>query len=246
MSGSSAFRVFVLAVIVVSAIGLGIALASSSSKRDIFLGGNGTSGALRSSAPASSATPAVTASSSVVIANPTESATLPVPSPTSAIPIGETSPIIPSSAKATGRAPTVSGPAGETISYGPELAADGFPVTAWCVPGDGTGQSLTLRFSQPLWVFKVGIIPGYDKVDPTTAEDRFYENRRISSVRFSLRGGATVTERPDVNARRMQKFSMTPTLTEFVRIEPLKTTLPTRSDRDYTCISEATVIGITA
>ena len=47
----------------------------------------------------------------------------------------------------------------------------------WRVAGDGTEQWLELDFASEVSVQSIGIIPGYDKIDPSDNADRFAQNR---------------------------------------------------------------------
>jgi hypothetical protein len=158
--------------------------------------------------------------------------------------------LTPDSVSASGSAPTVTGAGGNINSYEPEQAVDGVNETAWCVPGDGAGQFLQLEFSTPVLVSQIGIVPGYDKIDPVSGVDRFAENRKIVTVRYAFSSGSAVdvSYSQDVTLDQLRQLQVTaiptPESTTFVRIEPVATTLPERQDRDYTCISEALVTGM--
>ncbi len=151
--------------------------------------------------------------------------------------------VIPSSASATNSARTIE-TRGRTIAYGPDLAVDGVKDTAWCVPGNGIGEMLELRFAFPLKISAVSFIPGYDKIDPDTGDDRFEENRKILAVRVSFN---TATPYEIVLTGELRQYHIItlprPIKTNRVWIEPLETSGPSRSDRNYTCVSEAGVIS---
>lgn len=81
---------------------------------------------------------------------------------------------------------------GATITYEPELAADGAFDTAWNVDGDGIGESITLEYDEPVAVGRIGIVPGYDKVDPADDTYRFFQLHVIERAEISFSDGSTV------------------------------------------------------
>lgn len=151
--------------------------------------------------------------------------------------------VVPTYAEASASAETITSSFGEAITYGPENLIDGVHDTAWCVPGDGYGHYVRLVFDQPVPIAAVTFIPGYDKIDHNTGEDRFKENRRIRAVRLSF-PNASPYEIALTGIARQYHVVTLPTVveTDSVWIEPLQTTKASRPERDYTCMSEAGVI----
>ncbi len=146
-------------------------------------------------------------------------------------------------AEASASAETITNSAGEVNSYGPENTIDTVHATAWCVPGDGVGQYLRLVFDQPVRIAAVTFIPGYDKIDPNTGEDRFKENRKIRAVRVSFPNAAPYEIALTGLLRQYHVITLPSVVeTDSLWIEPLSTTQARSSERDYTCISEAGVI----
>ena len=233
-------RDLVLAIAIASAlvVGGGVLIATEG------FGGDDRATGPTQPTPRPTRTPSLTPEPS---ASPTFS---PSPEVTISIPpIEGAGPLTPSTVQASGQAPDVPRSNGVVDSYGPEQAVDGVNATAWCVPGDGSGQYLELSFPTAVIVSEVGIIPGYDKIDPQTGADRFKENRKVITVRYSFSDSPPheVTTSQDVPLKALRQLITSalpqPVITTFVRIEPIGTTLPSRPDRDYTCISEAVVIG---
>ena len=83
---------------------------------------------------------------------------------------------------------------GNPTSYQPGFAVDGLNDTAWMAPGSGLGASLTIDLATPAVVQEVGLIPGYDKFDPCTGTDRFFDLRRVTSVRWTFDDGTTIDQ----------------------------------------------------
>jgi hypothetical protein len=128
---------------------------------------------------------------------------------------------------------------GTRVSYGPGQAIDGSKETAWCTSGDGAGEHLILQFDVPVTVTKIGVLPGYAKIDPSTGEDRYTENRRIISAQFESTFDLLATRSFDVVSRRIQFTRLnSPTEVSLVDVIPFETT-----DGVDTCISEVVVIG---
>ena len=138
---------------------------------------------------------------------------------------------------------------GQMISYEPENAVDGKQDTAWRVDGDGNGQSITLDYAQPVTVSRVGVIPGYDKIDSSDGTDRFYQLRSVRRAEISFSDGSSI-EANFERDRAMQFFDVPNAKTTFVRITILDTYSPgdnpngtTDPPLDSTAISEIQVQG---
>lgn len=72
------------------------------------------------------------------------------------------------------------------IGYVAANAIDNDPTTAWRVPGSGVGQQIVLHLAAVSHVTSVGLIPGYAKVDPCDGSVRFNEERRVTSVQWTI------------------------------------------------------------
>jgi hypothetical protein len=129
--------------------------------------------------------------------------------------------------------------AGNTVSFIATNVADADPATAWRTPGTGKGKSLTFQFSQPVHLVSIDVIPGYAKVDPTSGEDRFAENRRVKEARFEFDNGIvndfSFRDSPDVQS------NIVSVKTTSVQVTILESTGKTR--RDFTAISEIEFYG---
>jgi hypothetical protein len=144
------------------------------------------------------------------------------------------------SPSATATAPDSKDDAGNVVSYEAAHVLDADPSTAWRAKGDGLGVTVTLTFSAPATITEVGLIPGYDKVDPTSGRNRFYQNHRVSQVRWHFDDGTVVEQRfSDQPTMQRQAVDVTSTV---VTIEVVATR-PCQPGFDYTPISEVSVIG---
>jgi serine/threonine protein kinase len=129
------------------------------------------------------------------------------------------------------------------ITYVPENALDADPSTAWRVAGDGNQQWLEVRFGSPVTVAEIGIIPGYDKIDPYDNTDRFTQNRVVKSIQVEFSDGTKLTFTFAYD-RQMQYIPASGIRTNTIRITVLDTYPPQSGNpRDFTPISEIEIIG---
>ena len=130
---------------------------------------------------------------------------------------------------------------GAPTSYEADLAFDGVRETAWMTPGNGVGASLTIVLAEPSIVSEVGLVPGYDKVDPCTGTDRFEEMRRVTAVRWTFDDGTSILQ--DLNPTRVeQSTSMElPVVASRITMTIVSTTEPGVDRLDHTPVSEVVV-----
>jgi hypothetical protein len=133
---------------------------------------------------------------------------------------------------------------GRVFTYEPERAIDGAANTAWRVEGDGEGQWIQLDYIRPIKVSAIGIIPGHDKIDPVSYEDRFQQLHVVRRVSIVFSDGTVVPA--EFERDRSIQFTRldSPETTEWVRIE-IQDSYPLPSDNvgpiDETAISEIEV-----
>lgn len=104
---------------------------------------------------------------------------------------------VPTGATADCSAPDGVDAANVTQSYEPAKAFDGRTETAWRCSGDAAGKTLVITFAAPVQLTSVGLIPGYDKIDPTDTSDRFVQSRKVLRVRWTFDDGTTVESNPN-------------------------------------------------
>jgi len=136
-------------------------------------------------------------------------------------------------------APSSTDAAGHPVSYLPSNVVDGDVQTAWRVPGDGHGETVTLIFDGPVDIVKVGLIPGYAKFDPETGANRFEQDRIITTARWLIPGMPPVIQR--FKPRPVPQFVRVSATASRITVEILGTTEP--GGLDYTAISEIYVYG---
>ncbi|QIX26330.1 zinc ribbon domain-containing protein [Nocardioides sp. JQ2195] len=100
--------------------------------------------------------------------------------------------------KASGPAPIKPGTdlSGNRVTYPPANMLDGSPSTAYRLPGDASGRTITLELPDEATIHEVGLVNGYAKTDTTgnRTVDWYPKNRRITEVEWSFDDGTTVTQ----------------------------------------------------
>jgi hypothetical protein len=193
------------------------------------------------------APPAPTTAPPAATTQPTIGSTTP---PTTAPPAGPTTTTPPTAPPST-NAPveTVLVPVGveatsslepsARATYGPTLAFDGRADTAWCVKEDGTGQSLTIELRGAPTVTRVGLVPGYDKIDPVGRIDRWTQNRRVTAAVWSFTSEASYEQQPDPDDRSLQVMPLAAP-EDGTRVFLTITATVGQGD---TCVSEIVLVG---
>lgn len=227
----------VASFVLVAAVGVGSYLLI-----DALTGDEPTSpaagGASRSGSAPASGSPSPTATSEASPSAPAETPAAPTTAPPPA-----PRPLVPVAVRADCVAPPALDSLSNTVTYEPERTTDAEPDTAWRCPGSAVGTRLVYEFDRPVTLTEVGLVPGYDKVDPADGIDRFTENRTVTGVMWHLDDG---------RAYRQDIPQPTRELTTVALPEPVTTTrvvleiLSTGNDgarRDYTPISEVQLAG---
>jgi hypothetical protein len=144
------------------------------------------------------------------------------------------------SASASVTAPDSKDDAGTVVSYEAERLLDGDSSTAWRAKGDGQGLTVTITLAGPAHITEVGLIPGYDKTDPVSGKNRFFQDHRISEVTWRFDDGNSVDQQfaddPSMQRQAVDVTSATVTI-EIVA------TLPSEPGFDYTPISDVSIMG---
>ena len=134
--------------------------------------------------------------------------------------------------------------ANNPVSYNPQNMVDGVGSTCWRTPGDATGQTLTFTLPTASVITSVGLINGYAKIDPTSSDDRYVQERRITAVTWIFDDGTNVPELLSDGVRTMQSVSVpgTNVQSRTVRLRIDGTTSP-GSTLDFTAVSDVSVQG---
>jgi hypothetical protein len=124
-------------------------------------------------------------------------------------------------------------------SFGAANAVDGYGDTAWRAEGDGTGHWLRFDLGGERRVLTVGLLPGYDKIDPCDGTDRWAQSRRPTRVTWLFDDGTSVSQEL-VDTPEMQTVPVDAT-SRFVELRIDGVTADPA--RDFTAISEVTIQG---
>lgn len=244
-----------LAVVAVAAVvlfrGSGSDGASAGDQQDVDTSVDAASDPTTAATTATTAVPVVPAADTTVApppptapptAPPTVAPTAPPetapPAPAPVVTAAPASPpVIVNASASVVRDPSTDG-CGAATNYQPSNIADGSFDTAWMAPGDGSGASVTFQFAQPSLIRSVGLVPGYDKFDPCTQTDRFFELRRITAVRWTFDDGSVIEQAVNP-APGMQYLDLGTTIVASqVTMTILDTVEPGLARLDHTPISE--------
>lgn len=145
-------------------------------------------------------------------------------------------------AAAPGTAPPGRDVRGNVVRYVPFNMLDGVTSTAWRTPGDGTGDLILITLDRPTTLTSVGMINGYAKSEP--GYDGYLANRRITSVQWTFDDGTTIPQSLATD-RSMQSVDVPGVRTRTVRLRIIGVSRPGpgRTGRDYTAISDLSIVG---
>ena len=136
---------------------------------------------------------------------------------------------------------------GDVTRYDAGQMLDRLPTTCWRMAGDASGRELTFDLAEPTEITRVGLVNGYAK----TAEapdggvlDWYAGNRRVLTVEWVFDDGTTVRQELD-STRRLQTVRVEPVVTGSVVLRLVSVSSPGtgRAQRDYTAISEVSLVG---
>ncbi|HEY1015869.1 MAG TPA: hypothetical protein VGE07_24380, partial [Herpetosiphonaceae bacterium] len=138
--------------------------------------------------------------------------------------------------------------AGNPIEYKPDYVLDADPATAWrsreLAPGEtGAGEFLEVVFDRQVTIQRIGIIPGYAKVDAIDGTDRFTQNYVIRHIRLEFPDG-TKLEYNLESLPELQMVEVPPIAAERFRLVVVRADPPASADpRRYLAISTLEVFG---
>lgn len=194
--------------------------------------------------PTPTSTTAPTSTNVIPTEEPTPEPTeTPQPTPTETPQPTPTMPALsvrPANVNASSFAPQGVDGCGTANTYDPAKAIDGQTDTAWRVQGSGGGEWIELSFREPMQVAEVGIVAGFDKIDPCDGTDRFFQGRIVRKARLEFDGGERV-EVALLAVRSIQYVTIPDILTQRLRIVILETSQLPENGRDLAAISEIDV-----
>lgn len=135
---------------------------------------------------------------------------------------------------------------GNRVDYAGENLLDAIPETTWRMPGDGTGEEVVITLVAETRLRSVGLINGYAKTarDAQGRElDWYHGNRRITRVEWVFDDGTTVAQDlDDTTAVQSVDVDVT-TTTVTLRLVAVSAPGSGRAARDYTAISDVSLVG---
>jgi hypothetical protein len=145
--------------------------------------------------------------------------------------------LMPQSAAASTTAPPVAD-GGGVVTFDATKVLDGDASTAWRTVGDGVGETITVALGRPVRLAGIGVIAGYASTDNTTWVDRFGQNGRVASARFTLDDGR-FTDVTFVDLPQLQTFELTGDTTAL----QMTILSSTPGSSPYTALSEVELYG---
>ena len=139
---------------------------------------------------------------------------------------------------------------GNSTTYVAGNMLDGSPSTCWRMAGDASGSELTFALAAPTTLTQVGLINGYAKTALIGGRklNWYAGNRRVLSVQWVFDDGTTLDQQLR-STKRMQTIGLeTPVSTSTVTLRLVSVSAPGtgRSARDYTAVSEVSLVGTPA
>ncbi len=123
--------------------------------------------------------------------------------------------------------------------------ADGNLATAWRIEGNGVGQFVQASFSEEYEIVTVGLVPGYAKVDACDGTDRFFQNRRVRSVIWTVTSATetfTFEQEFDPDVAAVQTVDLPRTAQGALVIAEISETTAD-GGRDFVAISDLALRG---
>ena len=173
------------------------------------------------------------------------------PPPSEPVPAGDPVEVASTStATAPRTAPPNADAFGNRTTYVAANMVDGRPDTCWRMAGDGTGAELTFQLAAPTQLTRVGLINGYAKNAVVGGRNLnwYVGNRRVLAAQWVFDDGTTV-DQPLGATKQMQTIDLgAPVTTSTVTLRLVAVSSPGtgRSARDYTAVSEVTLVGTPA
>jgi hypothetical protein len=136
---------------------------------------------------------------------------------------------------------------GNVVNFQAGNMLDGVPTTCWRMPGDGTGETITIELPTATRLTSVGLINGYAKTDLDDSGnpmDWYAGNRRVLAVQWAFDDGSAITQ-DLTETKRLQRMEIEPATTSTVELRLLTVTPPGvgPASRDYTAISDVALVG---
>ncbi len=132
---------------------------------------------------------------------------------------------------------------GNEVRYEAANMLDGVAETCWREPGSGADDEIVFTFEAPVELTEVGLINGYAK---TSGDFDWYNgNRRVLAVEWVFDDGTAVEQELE-GTRKLQSLPIRAVTTTTVTLRLVEVSEPGRgrSARDYTAISDVSLVGV--
>jgi hypothetical protein len=143
-------------------------------------------------------------------------------------------------AEAPSHSPNSVDGAGTKTSYGADHLLDDDPTTAWRTDGDATGETLTFTLDSNRPVTTLGLVNGFAKIDRATGEDRYWQERRILRVTWTV-GGRSFRQSLEDGDRTVQKITIGAVSTSVITLRVDRVSRPESKRFDRTVISDVLI-----
>lgn len=149
---------------------------------------------------------------------------------------------------ASSSAPGFQDACGNPTSYEPRQAVDGDITTTWrSAENQVDEQWIRIDLGYTASIERVGITPGYNKVDPCDGTPRCRQNRRLREIALVFSDGTRLAHHFDDNGCDMVYIPVHGITASWLRIEVLSTYAPEsvngRPPRNFVAISEIEIVG---
>lgn len=131
---------------------------------------------------------------------------------------------------------------GAATSYEAENMIDEDESTGWRMDGDGESQRVRMNLGGPTRISRVGIINGLDELD-CTGTDRYFEQRRFTSVRWVFDDGTDVLQTLDPADRGLQTIDVDEITS---RVSAVIGETEGGTTMDFTAVAEIEIKGVVA
>lgn len=140
---------------------------------------------------------------------------------------------------------------GNRTTYVAANMLDGRPDTCWRMAGDGTGAVLSFQLAAPTTLTRVGMVNGYAKkaLEGGHELDWYAGNRRVLAAQWVFDDGSTLDQPLSGSTKSLQTIDLpAPVTTSTVQLRLVTVSAPGtgRSARNYTAISEVSLVGTPA
>ena len=134
---------------------------------------------------------------------------------------------------------------GRRTTYVGANLLDGVPETCWRMPGDGTGEQVTVTLPRAAHLRSVGLINGYAKTATEGGRelDWYHGNRRILAVEWVFDDGTTVPQQLDDTTGVQSVDVDVTTRTVVLRLVEVSPPGKGPASRDYTAISDLSLVA---